>query len=435
MALVAVRPALTADRLVLVARRYSTLALIVFIVLAASGYLKATIGIGTFENLWSPYGVLVLAKGAALLVLGLAGFVQRRWLISRMESKQGRSIKYFWTLVLAELLFLGIASGIAAALARVDDPNGNVPTAYTTLAEKMVDHQLPSSPTLWHYLLETRFDPIWVLLCCAAIFVYLVGVRRLHRRGESWPPHRTVFWLAGVVGLLYVSNGGVNAYRGFLFSAQTIAQMALTTLIPLLLVVGAPLALAGRAIRSRGDGSRGGREWILVIARSRLIAVATTPFAAAGVLLASLLAFYYPPLLGWSITNQIGHQWMILQSLLAGSLFVASVIRAPSPSSRSFPVRMMAVVVVLVTYVVLGIVLATGAGLLQPEWYGAMAGPWGVDPLKDQQAGGAVVLAIGTLQSTALAIIVMRTRYRHRSLTSSFEVSEERSRPPQPQPR
>lgn len=425
MALVAILSALKADRLVVVVRRFSTLALIFFIALAASGFLQATIIIGTFENLWSPYGFLVFAKVVALLVLGVAGFVQRRWLISRMASNQARSVKYFWVLVAGELLVLGIASGIAAALSRTDDPNPDVPTAYATLAEKIVDYPLPANPTLWHDLLETRFDPIWVLLCFAGIFVYLVGVRRLHRRGESWPRHRTVFWLVGILALLYVSNGGVNAYREFLFSAQTIAQMMLIAIIPLLFVLAAPLGLASQTIRSRTDGSRGGREWIMVIAGSRLITFATAPFAAAGILLASLAAFYYPPLLGWGITDHIGHQWTIVYFLFVGTLVATSVIRLRSLSPTSFSARLSAVAVVLATYTVLGIMLLTSTGLLQPDWYGVMAGPWGVDPLRDQQAGGAIVLSIGTLHSAVLAILIVRTRYPFRSRTPSSKAPEE----------
>lgn len=417
MALAAIRPKLEAVRLILVVKRFSTLALISFIVLAASGLLKATIMLGTFENLWSPYGLLVLAKIAALIVLGIAGFMQRRWLISRMESNQARSVKYFWALVAGELLVLGIASGVAAVLARTDDPNPDVPVAYATLAENIVDYPLPAKPSLWHYMLETRFDPIWVLLCGAAIFAYLAGVRRIHRRGESWPGHRTAFWLVGVLALLYVSNGGVNAYREFLFSAQTIAEMILIALIPLLLVLAAPLILASHAIRSREDGSRGGREWMTVIAGSRLISFATTPLAAAGILFASLLTFYYPPLHRWGISNYIGHQWTMVYFLFVGSLFATSVIRPRSPASEPLSVRLSVVTVVFAIYVGLGITLWMSTGLVQPDWYGALASPWGVDPLKDQQTGGTVVLGVGFLQSVVLAIITLRTRYLHTSCT------------------
>ena len=420
MALVAIRTSLKADGLVAVVRRFSTLALIFFTALAASGFLQAAILIGTFENLWSPYGLLVLAKIAALAVLGVAGFIQRRWLISRMAKSQAPSMRYFWALIAGELLILGIASGLAAALTRTDDPSPDVPTAYATLAERIVDYPLPANPTFWHFLTETRFDPIWVLLCMAATFMYLAGVRRLHRRGANWPRHRTVLWLLGVSGLLYASNGGVNAYREFLFSAQTIAQMTLIAIVPLSLVLAAPLLLATQTVHSRTDGSRGGREWITAITDSRLITFVTTPFIAASILMASLAAFYYPPLLGWSISDHIGHQWTIISSLVVGILLAASAIRPPA----SVAARLSAVGVVAATYGVTGIALLTSNGLLHPDGYGALAGPWGVNPAQDQQASGALVLSIGILHTIFLATLIIRARHpaRARNLaTSAFQ--------------
>lgn len=416
MALVAIRKTLKADRLVAVIKRFSTLALIFFTALTASGFLQTAILIGPFENLWSPYGFLVLAKIAALTVLGVAGFIQRRWLISRMAASQTPSMRYFWVLVAGELLILGIASGLAAALTRTDDPSPDVPAAYATLAERIVDYPLPANPTFWHFLTETRFDPIWVLLCMAATFMYLAGVRRLHRRGARWPRHRTVLWLLGVSGLLYVSNGGVNAYREFLFSAQTIAQMTLIAIVPIFLVLAAPLLLATQAVHSRTDGSRGGREWITAITDSRLVTFATTPFVAAGILVASLAAFYYPPLLGWSISDHIGHQWTIISFLFVGILLAASAIRPPS----SVAARLSAVGVIAATYTISGIALLTSTGLLVPDGYGALAEPWGVNPVQDQQASGALVLSIGILHTIVLAALIVRDRHpvRARDLAS-----------------
>jgi cytochrome c oxidase assembly factor CtaG len=162
-----------------------------------------------------------------------------------------------------------------------------------------------------------------------------------------------------------------------------------------------------------------------VIAGSRLITLATTPFAAAGILLASLVAFYYPSLLGLSITDHIGHQWTIVYLLFVGMLVATSVIRPRALPPTSFAPQLSAVAMVLATYTVLGIVLFTSSRLLQPDWYGAMAGPWGVDPLHDQQAGGVIVLSIGILQSVVLAILIVRTRYPDRSRTRSSKAPEE----------
>ena len=51
--------------------------------------------------------------------------------------------------------------------------------------------------------------------------------------------------------------------------------------VPLLLVLGAPITLAMRAIGKRRDGSRGGREWMLAIVHSRYLQVIGHPVVAA----------------------------------------------------------------------------------------------------------------------------------------------------------
>jgi putative copper export protein len=116
---------LTGDRLGVVLERYSTLALVCFVVVAISGYVSAALRVGEFDQLLTPYGILVLVKVARLLALGLFGLAQRRFLIRRMHAAGpdgGRG--YFWWLVVAELGFMGIASGVAAALARTATPVG-----------------------------------------------------------------------------------------------------------------------------------------------------------------------------------------------------------------------------------------------------------------------------------------------------------------------
>src|SRR3546814_14896208 len=63
--------------------------------------------------------------------------------------------------------------------------------------------------------------------------------------------------------LLWVTSGPIKAYQDYLFSLHMVGHMLLTMAIPLLLVPGAPVTLAARAIARRDDGTRGGREWNL----------------------------------------------------------------------------------------------------------------------------------------------------------------------------
>ena len=83
---VAVRPIVSRDRIAVVLTRYSSIALVAFLVVAVSGYARAAIGVGAWDQLATPYGLLVLVKVAALLVLGALGAWYRR----RLIRKHGR---------------------------------------------------------------------------------------------------------------------------------------------------------------------------------------------------------------------------------------------------------------------------------------------------------------------------------------------------------
>ena len=390
--------------------RYSTLALVSFVVVAASGYVSAELRIGSWDKLLTGYGILVLAKVALLLVLGGFGVLQRRYLIGRMQSGAGRSDTFFWWLVVGEIAFMGLASGVAAALARTATPVAQVvttaiPTA--TPAQILTGEPLPPELTFARYFTEWNFDLAWVLFCAFGIFFYLAGVWRLRRRGDSWPLHRTILWVAGMITLFYITNGGVNVYEKYLFSTHMLAHMALTMLVPVLLVPGAPVTLAARAIRMRRDGSRGPREWILLAVHSKFAGVISNPVVAAVLFAGSLWVFYYTTLFSWATTDHIGHQWMIVHFLITGYLFVQSLIGIdPVPYRLPYTFRLLLLLGTMAFHAFFGLALMTGTGLLLADWYGAMGRDWGLSALADQQAGGGIAWSVGEIPTIALAIIV-----------------------------
>jgi cytochrome c oxidase assembly factor CtaG/putative copper export protein len=401
---------LSSTRLREVVGRYSTLALVSFVVVAASGYVSAELRVGSWENLLSGYGVLVLAKVALLVVLGGFGVLQRRFLIGRMKTNTGAVDPSFWWLVVAEIGFMGLASGVAAALARTATPVAQVvttaiPTA--TPAQILTGEVLPPELTFTRYFTEWNFDLAWMLFCAFGIFFYLAGVVRLRRRGDSWPLHRTIFWVLGLVTLFYITNGGVNVYEKYLFSTHMLAHMALTMLVPVLLVPGAPVTLAARAIRMRRDGSRGPREWILLAVHSKFAGAISNPIVAAVLFAGSLWVFYYTSIFSWATTDHIGHQWMIVHFLITGYLFVQSLIGIdPVPYRLPHTFRLLLLLGTMAFHAFFGLALMTGTGLLLADWYGAMGREWGVSALADQQAGGGIAWSVGEIPTIALAIIV-----------------------------
>ncbi|HVX08772.1 cytochrome c oxidase assembly protein [Humibacter sp.] len=405
LTIVLIRKTLDGDRLVTVLERFSTLAIICFVVVAFSGIINADLRIGTLQNLLTAYGVLVLVKVLALAVLGLFGMFWRRYMIDRIRN--GGARKYFWWIAAAELGFMGIASGVAAALSRTATPIADVPVSQPTPAEVLTGEPLPAPLTLARYLFGINIDPLWLIGCAFALFFYLAGVVRLHRRGDKWPVGRTIAWVAGILSLLWVTNGGINVYEKYLFSSHMLAHMLLTMAVPVLLVPGAPVTLALRAIKKRSDGSRGGREWILLVVHSKVAAFLTHPITAAVLFAGSLWAFYYSPLFSWATTDHIGHEWMIIHFLITGYLFVQSLIGIdPVPYRFPYPLRLVLLLGTMAFHAFFGLSILTTDSLFLADWFGAMGRTWGVTPMADQQLAGGIAWSIGEIPTVALAITV-----------------------------
>ena len=406
--MVIIKGSLEKGRLEVILRRYSTLALVCFVVVAVSGYLSAQIRVEELPNLLSPYGLLVIIKVAALLALGLFGAIQRRFVINRLD-RAGTSRGWFWWLVTAELAFMGIASGVAAALARTPTPVPEVPVdelANATPAEILTGSPLPPPLSIDKYFTLWNFDIIWILLCAFGLFFYIAGVIRLRRRGDSWPWYRTVLWVTGMLVLFYITNGGVNVYEKYLFSSHMLAHMTLGMMIPVLLVPGAPITLALRTIAKRKDGSRGAREWIMMLVHSKFFGILANPIVAAIIFTASLWIFYFTPIFGWATTNHIGHQWMIVHFLLSGYLFVQSLIGIdPSPKRMPYPARLVILLATMTFHAFFGLAMMSGTSLLLSNWYGAMG--WGNDALADQQAGGGIAWSVGEIPNAIIALVIV----------------------------
>lgn len=405
LTIVLVHRTLDRARLVTVIERYSTLAIVCFTVVAASGYVSAELRIGTLDKLLTPYGVLVLAKVAALCTLGLFGLMQRRWLIERLKTKSTRGP--FWWMVVAELAFMGIASGVAAALARTATPVAQVLGSAPTPAEILTGDPLPPALTPLRYLTAWNFDLLWLLGCAFGIFFYLAGVWRLRRRGDRWPVLRTVSWVAGMLLLFYITNGGVSVYEKYLFSAHMTVHMVLAMMVPLLLVPGAPVTLALRSIRKRTDATRGPREWIMLAVHSRIAGFLANPLVAAVLFAGSLWVFYYSPLFSWATTDHIGHEWMIAHFLVTGYLFVQSLIGVdPVPYRAPYPFRLILLLATMAFHAFFGLAIMNASGLFLADWFGAMGRTWGASALADQQTAGGIAWSISEIPTVILAITV-----------------------------
>ena len=382
--------------------RYSTLALASFVIVGVSGLGSSYVRIPDAAGLLSPYGQMLFIKVVLLVILGAFGAVYRTRILSKISEKGS-----FFKLALLEIFIMGAAIGMGTALARTAPPVNQGEFITPTPAQLLTGEPLPPELTIETFFTQWKLDILWALIALWAIGAYLVAVRRLKARGDSWPIARTISWVAGMLLLIFVTSGSLNVYQEYLFSVHMVAHMFLTMAIPVLLVPGAPVTLLTRAVQKRADSSKGVREWVLWAVHTKYAEFVSHPLIAAANFAASLVVFYFTPLFEWATREHVGHQWMIVHFLITGYLFVQSLIGIdPGPSRLSYPFRIVTLIGVMAFHAFFGLALMGGTGLLLPDWFGAMGRTWGLPPLEDQQSGGAIAWGIGEIPTIILTIIV-----------------------------
>ncbi|WP_394940217.1 cytochrome c oxidase assembly protein [Psychromicrobium sp. YIM B11713] len=389
-----------------VLKRFSSLALFAFCLVFASGVVNASIRVTSWDALFnSPYGQLILIKSVATLLLGAIGFMHRQWIIPQLEKGVRTAKRVLWQLILVELVVMGATSGIAVGLSQSAPPQ---PTEYapnTSPAEILSGYPLPPELTPVRWLTEWRMDWLWLAFALGAAVAYLLAVRKLRKRGDSWPIWRAVAWLVGMAALIYVTSGPPSVYGMVLFSAHMVDHMALTMVVPIFLVLGAPVSLALKTLRPRGDGSRGIREWILVIVHSRFSKLVTHPLFAAANFAGSIVIFYYSGLFGYALRDHVGHELMIVHFTITGYLFVLSLIGTdPVPYRFPYPLRLLLLLATMAFHAFFGVAIMSSTALLQASYFGNLGRSWGASALADQQIGGAVAWGIGEVPTVLVAI-------------------------------
>lgn len=382
-------------------KRYSSLALLAYLMVAISGVAAAWVRIQNIENLLVGYGLLILLKSILLLAMGSLGAIYRLRLIKNNAGKG------FGKLIALEVSLMGIAIGIAASLSQSAPPLAPVLDQIPTPAQILTGEQLPAEMLPISWVTAWRIDIIWLVIVLLATTFYLIGVRRLKLRGDHWPLARTMSWLGGMAMLLYITCGPLNVYERYLFSVHMIGHMMLTMAVPVLLVPGAPITLIMRAVAKRQDDSWGVREWALWAVHTKWAQFVAHPLVAAVNFAASLVVFYFTPLFSLATKEHLFHEWMIIHFLITGYLFVQALIGVdPGPKRLDYPIRLMLLIGTLAFHAFFGLALMQGDSLLLADWFGAMGRTWGDTPIGDQKTGGAIAWGVGEIPSAVLTLVV-----------------------------
>jgi cytochrome c oxidase assembly factor CtaG/putative copper export protein len=390
----------------LAAQRFSKIALVCWIVMAVSGVVNAAVRVPAAALFSTSYGLLIVAKIVALVLLGFVGYVHRERTIPKLGAGSGPLVR----LAAVEMLLMFVTLAIASALARTPPPPQAVLNPNSTELE--LGYTLDGPPTLARILFDWRFDMLFGTGAILLAVCYLLGVRRLRKRGDAWPIGRTIAWVCGCLTILIATSSGIGRYSPAMFSMHMSAHMMLSMLAPVLLVLGGPVTLALRALPTAGRGGPPGpREWLLAFVHSPVARALTHPIVALALFVGSFYALYMSGLFDASLDQHWAHLAMYLHFLLSGYVFYWPVIGVdPSPRRLPHIGRLALVFASLPFHAFFGVILMSMQSVIGLQFYRGLGLPWVHDLLADQRLGGGIAWASGELP-LILVIIALLTQW------------------------
>ncbi|MFJ5548812.1 cytochrome c oxidase assembly protein [Streptomyces sp. NPDC093225] len=267
--------------------------------------------------------------------------------------------------------------------------------------------------------LEFSADPFFLVGCLLGLGLYGWGVLRLRRRGDAWPAGRTVAWAAGVLSIALVMNTQLNDYGMVMFSVHMIQHMVISMLSPILLLLGAPMTLALRALPPAGRGrGKGPRELLLMLLHSRYMRVVTHPAFTIPMFIASLYGLYFTPLFDTLMGSKAGHIAMMVHFLMVGLVFFWPIMGVdPGPHRPGYIMRMLELFAGMPFHAFFGIALMMATEPMVST-YADPPASLGIDALSDQTAAGGIAWAFSEIPSVLVLIALIYQWYRSEQRTA-----------------
>ncbi|MDQ8706407.1 cytochrome c oxidase assembly protein [Streptomyces sp. LHD-70] len=255
--------------------------------------------------------------------------------------------------------------------------------------------------------LQFSSDPFFLVGCLLALGLYGWGMVRLRRRGDSWPVGRTISFVLGVLTVALVMCTKLNDYGMVMFSVHMVQHMVISMLSPILLLLGAPITLALRALPVAGRGRKGPRELLLMLLHSRYMKVITHPAFTIPLFIASLYALYFTPLFDFLMGSTPGHIAMMVHFLAVGMVFFWPIMGVdPGPHRPGYIMRMLELFAGMPFHAFFGIALMMATQPMVGTYMNPPAS-LGIDALADQEAAGGIAWAFSEIPSVVVLVALL----------------------------
>ena len=169
----------------------------------------------------------------------------------------------------------------------------------------------------------------------ATVVAYLLGVRRLARRGRRWSPWSTAAFTTGVAAVWIAVGSGLAAYDDVNVTAHVVQHVLLMMVAPPLVALGKPVTMALQA------SSRRRQVEILKVVHHPVVAGLTFPVVAWLAYYGTMYVYFMTPLYAYSVAHPLFHDLTHLWALVAGLLYWPPIVGLdPTRWRLSHPARM-----------------------------------------------------------------------------------------------
>ncbi|MFC2548340.1 MAG: cytochrome c oxidase assembly protein, partial [Corynebacterium matruchotii] len=332
-----------------------------------------------------------VAKTVLTFALAIFGWWHRTATIPRLTS--GNSSPFIRVAVV-EVLVMAATIGVAVSLGRTPPPPPRVvdlsPMALT------MGYDLTFEPTVWSVWTIWRFDIMFTTLGIFLTIGYLYGLYRLKQLGEAWPWQRTFWWLLGSITLALAMSSGIGLYMPAMFSMHMVAHMMLSMVIPVFLVLGAPLQMI-LTVTAPNPEEPGLHEWVQAFIQSATLKFLFHPAVNTIQFLTFFYVLYITPWYDLMVKEHAGHLIMNWVFLLSGYIYYWDMIGSdPKPRENTVLRRLAWLVFSMPVHLYFGVYLMQLSQILAEDFYRTLGLPWDIDLLHDQDVGGGIAWASGS---------------------------------------
>ncbi|WP_046438989.1 cytochrome c oxidase assembly protein [Corynebacterium kutscheri] len=375
----------------LAVRRYSKIALISIIVMAISGTINAAIRVLPVDLLTTTYGRVVLAKLVLTIALGMIGFIHRQKTIPRLVDKPIMFIR----VAIVEVIIMAATIGVAVSMGRTPPP----PPRYIDLSPMALEmgYSLSKAPTFWNVWTTWRFDIMFSTFGIVIAALYLWGLHQLKKSNKSWPWQRTLWFMLGSLSLAVGMSNGIGLYMPAMFSMHMVAHMMLSMVIPVFLVLGAPITLALETLQKGSEDNPGMYEWLEMLVNSKTLKLIMHPAFNTVQYLFVFYILYITPWYDVMVSEHAGHLLTNWVFLLSGYLYYWEMISSdPKPYHNTVIKRLAWLVFSMPVHLYFGVYLMQLSEVLAYDFYAQLDLPWHPDLMHDQNVGGGIAWASGS---------------------------------------